>query len=111
MKNQVSNPGDKHLHYNIKKLKNQGSCDIIHDISDNFTLVQLMDTVVNVNYVVSIVGYCIFDPNYKFSLLLKIYSLNHICSPLVGEGIFSIFETVFYVVIYINNRVKLNIFG
>ena len=39
-----------------QKLKNKGYFDILNDISENFTLVQLMDTLVNVNNAISIVG-------------------------------------------------------
>ena len=50
MKYQVRNPGDQNIHCNIKKCKKQGSFDIIHEISENVTLVQLMDTVGDVNH-------------------------------------------------------------
>ena len=65
MKYYVHNTGEQHIHYNIKHGGGKGSFDIPHDISENVTLVQLMDTVVNFNHVVSIVGYCIFDSNKK----------------------------------------------
>ena len=107
---QVHNPGEQHLHYNIKKCKKQGSLGIINDISENVTLVQLMDTVGNVNNSVSIVVYLIFYFYCKNSLKLTLDSLNLVCSPSVGEGIFSMFKIVFCAVIYINNRVKLKIF-
>ena len=50
-----------------------GSFDILHDISEKFTLVQLMDSVGNKNNAVSIVGYWIFDSNYKKELPLTLY--------------------------------------
>ena len=68
-----------------------------------------MDSVGNVNHTVSIVGYWIFGSNYKKALPLTIHSLNIIFSPLVGEGIFSVFESVFHAVRYINNTGKPNI--
>ena len=40
-----------------------------------------METVGNVNHAVSIVGYWIFDSNYKKSLLLKLESLNQKSLP------------------------------
>ena len=43
IKRKVRNPGEQHLHYNIKKWKKKGIFDILHDISENFTLIQLMD--------------------------------------------------------------------
>ena len=81
---QVCNPGEQSLHYNIKTWIKQVSFEIIHDISENVTLVKLMGTVGNMNHAVSIVGCWIFDSKYKFALLLTLDSLNHIYSPLVG---------------------------
>ena len=84
MKYHAINLGDKRLHYNIKKWKKQGSFEIIRDISENVNLVQLVDTVGNVNNSVSIVGYWIFDSKHKKELPLATDSLKLICSPLVG---------------------------
>ena len=42
----------------------KGDVDILNDISKNFTLVQLMNSLGNVNHAISIVGYWIFDFNY-----------------------------------------------
>ena len=53
-------------------MKKQVSFDIIIDISENVTLVQLMDIVGNINNAVSIVGYWIFYLNYKKSLPLTL---------------------------------------
>ena len=44
---------------------------ILNGISDNVTLVKLMDTLVNVNRAISKVGYWIFDFNYEKALCLK----------------------------------------
>ena len=68
-----------------------------------------MDSVGNVNNAVSIVIYWIFDSNYKKALPLTLNSLNIICSPSVGKGMFAIFESVFHAVRYTNNTGKLNI--
>ena len=46
--------------------------DIIHDIGENVTLVQLMESFGNVNHAVSIVVYWIYDPNCKKALPLKL---------------------------------------
>ena len=94
MSDQVKKPGEQRLHYNIKKRKT-GQFDIIHGISENFTLVQLMASVGNFNHAVSIFRYWIFDSNHKKVLLLTLYSLNIIRSYLILEGMFSMFETVF----------------
>ena len=44
--------------------------DILNDISENVTLVQLMDSLVNMNHVINIVGHWIFDSNYKKAICL-----------------------------------------
>ena len=41
------------------------SYDILANISEHVTLVQLMDSLVNVNHAISVVGYWIFDSNYE----------------------------------------------
>ena len=48
-----------------------GSYDILKDISEHVTLFQLMDYLGNANNAISIVGYCIFDKNYKKALVLN----------------------------------------
>ena len=83
------------------KYKNKGYYDILKYISENFTLVQLMDYLVNVNHAISVIGYCIFDSNYKKAFIINIESLDMICSPSVGEEQATWFETVFSVVRYI----------
>ena len=108
IKDQVRTPGEQHLRYNIK-MKKQVSFDIIRDISDNVTLVQLMDSADNFDHAVSIVRYWIFESNYKKALPLTLDSLNIICSLSKEEGVFTIFETVLHAVIYINNKGKLMI--
>ena len=90
----MRNPGEQHLRYNIK-MKKQVSFDIIRDISDNVTLVQLMDSADNFDHAVSIVRYWVFYSNYKEVILLKLDSLNLIWSPSEGEGVFGVFETLF----------------
>ena len=42
-----------------------GSFDIETDINEHVTLVQLMDSLGNVNNSISVVGYWIFDSNYE----------------------------------------------
>ena len=76
---------------------------IVEDISENFTLFQLMDLLVNVNHAISVVGNWIFDSNYEKSLVLNRASLDMICAPSVGEEKYDIFETVFTAVRYICN--------
>ena len=102
----MKNTGGQHLHYNINKQK-RGQFDIIHDISEKIALVQLMDSVGNVNHAMSIFGYRTFDSTYKKALPLTLDSLNLICSTLLGEVMFDMFEKLFHAVRYINNTGKL----
>ena len=44
--------------------------DVLNDISANFTLVQLMESLGNVNHAISILGHWIFESNYKKVLFL-----------------------------------------
>ena len=55
MKNKLRRIAEYHLRYNMKKWKNKDDFDILSDISENFTFVQLMDTLVKVNHDISIV--------------------------------------------------------
>ena len=63
--------GKENLIYNLKKWVQKDIFDIISDVNKNVTLVQLMNTLVNVNHAISIVGCCIFDSNYAKALHLK----------------------------------------
>ena len=54
-----------------EKNKKKGSYNILTVISEHVTLVQLMDYLRNVNYAISVVGYWIFDSNYKRTLVLN----------------------------------------
>ena len=51
-------------------MKKTGEYYIFNDISDHVTLVQLVETSVNVNHAVSITGCWIYGSNYKISLPL-----------------------------------------
>ena len=44
-----------------------------------------MDSLVNVNPAISVVGYWIFELNYEKALVLNRESLDMICAPSVGE--------------------------
>ena len=65
-----------------------GYFDILTDISEHIILVQLMDSLGNTNHAISVVGYWIFDYNYKRALVLNRESLDMICAPSVGENNF-----------------------
>ena len=83
------------MYYSLRKYKKKGSYDILADISENVTLVQWMDSLGNVNNSISIVGYWIFDSNYKKALFLHRESLDMICGQSVGEEQADKFEIVF----------------
>ena len=75
-----------------------GEYEILEDISANVTLVQLMDSLGNVNHAISVVGSWIFDSNYERALVLNKSSLDMICAPSVGEEQAEFFEKVYYAV-------------
>ena len=50
--------------------------DILNNINEYVTLVQLMDSLANLNHAISIVGYWIFDSNYDKELFLTNESLD-----------------------------------
>ena len=81
------------------KYKKKGSYDIMTGISEHVTLVQVTGSLVNLNHDTSVVGYWIFDSNYKIVLVLNRESLDMICAPSVVEEKVAEFETVFSVVI------------
>ena len=77
------------------------SYDILTEISEHATFVQLMDSLGNVIHVISDVGYWIFDSNYERALVLNRKSLDMICAPSVGEERVAVFATVFTDIRYI----------
>ena len=79
----------------------------MEDISENGTLVQLVDSLENLNHAISAIGYWIFDSNYKKSLFLNRASLDMICAPSVGWGQAAKFEFVFAAVRYIRSEAQL----
>ena len=92
--NKKINKGEARVHHKLMKYKNMGDYNILEDISANVTLVQLMDSLGNVNHAISVVGSWIFDSNYERALLLNRASLDTICAPSVGEEQDAIFEKV-----------------
>ena len=85
MLNPKINKGEARVNYKLIKYKKMGDYKILEDISANFTLVQLMDSIINVNHAISVVGSWIFDSNYEISLVINKASLDTICAPSVGE--------------------------
>ena len=92
MLNNKINKGEARLHYKLMKYKKMGDYKILEDASANLNLVQLMDSLVNVNHAISVVGSWIFDSNYDRSLFLNRESLDMICDPSVGEEQDAMFE-------------------
>ena len=70
MKNRIKIKGEQNLQHNLKIRKKNNDFDILNDISEDVTLVQLMDSLGNVNHAIIVVGYCIFYSNYKKALCL-----------------------------------------
>ena len=95
MLNNRRNKGEARVHYQLTKYKMIGDYKILEDICANVTLIQLMDSLGNVNHAISVVGNWIFDSNYEKALVLNRESLDLICTPSVGEEQDAIFETVF----------------
>ena len=83
-----------------------GDYKVLEDISANITLGQMMDSLVNVNHAISVVGSWIFDSDYERALVLNKASLDMICTPSVGEEQADIFEKYYYAVRYISNEEK-----
>ena len=76
-------------------MEKNDALDNLNDIREDVTLVQLMDSQVNVNHAISILGHYIFDSNYKKSLCLTQKLLDLICSRSVGEEQVATFWSVF----------------
>ena len=95
MSNRRKTKGEKNLIYNITIWNKNDAFDILNDISENVTLVQLMDSLGNVNLSIIIVGHWIFDYNYKKALLLTQLLTDLICSPSIGEELVATFDPYF----------------
>ena len=107
LKNNRRNVGEVRVHYKLMKYKKKGEYKILEDISANFTLVQFMNSLINVNRAISVVGNWIFDSNDERALVLNRASLDMICAPSFGEEQDAIFETFFTAVRYIFNGEQL----
>ena len=73
------------MYYSLSEYKKKVSYDILTDISENVTLVQLMDSLGNINHAISVVVYWIFDSNYEKLLVLYKEFLDLICAPSVRK--------------------------
>ena len=56
MSDQARKFGEQHLCYKLKQWKKIGTFDILHNISEYITLVQLMDLINNVSHAVRVLG-------------------------------------------------------
>ena len=63
LKNEKRIKCERRVRYSLMKYKRKVSYNILSDISENVTLVQLMDFLGNVTHNISVVGYWIFDSN------------------------------------------------
>ena len=61
------NKGKQHLRYKLEQWNREGNFGTINNISEHFTLVQIMDSIGNVNHAVSVVSKWIFDSNFRKS--------------------------------------------
>ena len=100
MKNRREIKGEKNLQYNLTIQKKNDDFDILNDISEDVTQVQLMDSLGNVNRAISVVVYWIFYSNYKKSLCLTQELFDIICSNFIGKEMVAAFQFVFYAVRY-----------
>ena len=107
MINKKRNKGEARVHYKLMKYKKMGDYKILEDISEKFTLVQLMDSLGNVNHAISVVGSWIFDSNYEKSLVLNRASLDMICASSIGEEQAACFENFNYSVRFISKEAQL----
>ena len=90
----------------FRKKNKKGEYDIFKDITTNVTLVQLMDSLGNVNRAISVVGSWIFDSNYQKALVLNRASLDMICASSIGEEQAACFEKVYYSIRFISKETK-----
>ena len=93
--------GEQNLRHNLNIWKKDDAFDILNGISENVTLLQLMDSLGNVNHAINIVGNWIFDSNNKKALCLTQELLDIICSPSIGKEQVATFQSVFFSVRYI----------
>ena len=107
LKNKKRNKSEPKVHYNLIKYNKIREYEFLEDISTNVTLVQLMDSLGNVNHAISVSGNWIFDSNYEKALVLNRASLDMICAPSIGEEQAAKFESVFTTVRYIYSRGQL----
>ena len=68
MTNRKKLKGEQNLRYNMTICKLNYAFDVLNEISENVSLVHLMDSLENLNRDISKVEHWIFDSNYKKAL-------------------------------------------
>ena len=63
--------GEPKVHYSLVKYNKKGSYDILKEMSEHVSLIQLIYYLGNVNHAISVVGYWIFESNYQNALFLN----------------------------------------
>ena len=106
MQNRKRNKGEARVHYKLEKYRKKGEYDILKNISANVTLVQLMDSLGNVNHAISVVGSWIFHSNYEKALVLNMASLDMICASSIDEEQAACSEKVYYAVRFISKETQ-----
>ena len=96
--------GDQHLHYKLEQWKKADTFDILNNISEYVTLVQLMYSLCNVNNALSVVRNWILIQITKI-LAVDIDSLDLIFACSDEDDYFARFQVVFYAVRYVNKGV------
>ena len=108
MSDKARKKGAQILKYYLKQQKKNVTFDIIDDISEYVTLVQLKDSRGSVNHSVSVVGDWIIEYNFEKGLILNQASLDLTFSCTHNEDSVLEFEQVFYDVKFINPKEKNN---
>ena len=67
MKEEARKKGEKHIICKLEQWRKTDTFDILNNISEYVTLVQLMDSVVTVNHAVGVVVKCVSYSDYKKS--------------------------------------------
>ena len=98
MKNRRKIKDEQNLQFNLTIWKKSFDFDILNYIIEDVTLVQLMDSLVNTNQAIGVVGYWISDSNDKKLLCLTQELLDIICSTSSVKEVVTTFQSVFYAV-------------
>ena len=89
-------------------MEEMGTFDILNNINEHVSLVQLINSLSNANNTLSVVGKWIFDSNNEkaLPLTIELLKISFACSD--ESQYFSNFQELFYAVIYVNPNGKSN---